>query len=510
MTISPGNKYPRAFIDVKFGAGKSSPLTAPRTVLIMGYQALVGPSQGSALPNVVYPIPSVDDAIALFGGGSEIHQGADAALDQVLDTTLYGVAFAEVANPAMASATSFSQWTLTPTGASVIGGVFYLIVDGVEFPVSILDGMSVADQLTAIYAEIGKYKNLPVWMPAAPSSTTLGFRTKHTGLRSNQHVIRFRVEGITGTSYAITQTVTAVNDGNPQTCFDAINQQDFDYIVCAATEPAPGASPNPGITRFINNVNSRAQPLVGLRGVLVCAMKDSYANVVTNALGVNAHRCFLLWCRDAEDFSMRIAARYAAAIALGTSSDPTANLCNTAMVNLIGPQLKSSWISEQEATQALNNGITPLRFNRQGSCYVTRPITSRFQDLNGNPDYRTLDIGKVLEPDYIADYLASDIPVTWAGYKLRDDDPNDLGQPLDKVCTPKLFKSYLAGILRTEYSLNRLKNPEPYINGDGSGSIQGVLRCYIHPVVGWRIVADMPADVIDIFAQQEITVRQVG
>lgn len=510
MAVSASNKYPRAFLDVKFGVGKSSPLSAPRTILLMGYRALVGPSVATASANIYYPIPSVDDAITLFGGGSEIHLGADAALDQVLDSTLYGIAYAESSDPTMAVATSFSQWTLTPTGASVQGGSFVLIIDGKEYPVSILDAMSVADQLTAIYTEIGKQKNLPIWMPAAPSSTVLTFRAKHTGLRGNQHVIRYRAEGITGTNYAIAQVATAVNDGDPQAAFDAINQTDFDYIVSAATEPAPSANGNRGLTRFINNVNNRAQPLVGLRGVLVAALKDSYANSVTNATGINAHRAFLPWCRNAEDFSMRIAARYAAAIALGTSSDPTANLCNTPLTNLIGPQLVSDWISEQEATQALNNGITPLRFTRQGNCYITRPITSRFQDLNGNPDYRTLDIGKVLEPDYIADYLASDIPVTWAGYKLRDDDPNDLGQPLDKVCTPKIFKSYLAGILRTEYALGRLKNPEPYINGDGSGSIQGVLTCYIHPSVGWRVVADIPADVIDIFAQQDITVRQVG
>lgn len=510
MSISPGNKYPRAFIDVKFGAGKSSPLSAPRTILVMGYQALVGPSLGTALPLVWYPCPSVDDAIALFGGGSEIHQGVDAVLDQVLDSTVYAIAFPEVADPTSASASSFSQWVLTPTLASVIGGVFYLIIDGVEYPIAINDTMSVADQLTAIYTEMAKYKNLPIWMPAVATSTTLTFRAKHTGLRANQHVIRFRVEAITNTSYAIVQTPTAVNDGNPQTCFDAIGAQDFDYIVIAATETAPSGNASVGITKYATNVNNRAQALIGLRGVLVCAQKGSYASTITNSLGVNAHRVWLPWVRNAEDFSMRIAGRYAAALAAGTSSDPTANLCNTPLTNLIGPLLKSDWITEQEATQALNNGVTPLRFSRQGACYVTRPITSRFQDLNGNPDYRTLDIGKVLEPDYIADYLASDIPVTWAGYKLRDDDPNDLGQPLDKVCTPKAFKSYLAGILRTEYALNRLKNPEPYINGDGSGSIQGVLRCYIHPVVGWRIVADIPADVIDIFAQQEITVRQVG
>ena len=36
MAVSASNKYPRAFLDVKFGVGKSSPLSAPRTILPMG------------------------------------------------------------------------------------------------------------------------------------------------------------------------------------------------------------------------------------------------------------------------------------------------------------------------------------------------------------------------------------------------------------------------------------------------------------------------------------------
>ena len=145
------------------------------------------------------------------------------------------------------------------------------------------------------------------------------------GPRGNQHVICHRAEGITGTNYAIAQVATAVNDGDPQAAFDAINQTDFDYIVSAATEPAPSANGNRGLTRFINNVNNRAQPLVGLRGVLVAALKDSYANSVTNATGINSPTARS--CRGAatRKTSMRIAARHAAAIALGTSSDPTAN-----------------------------------------------------------------------------------------------------------------------------------------------------------------------------------------
>lgn len=497
--ISPGNKYPRAFITVKYGAGQQSPLTAPKKILVVGYAARVGPSTGTGTDGVVYPLPSIDDAILYFGGGSEVYNGAEVVLDQARDASVYGISYPELVGG------TYTEFTLTITNAATLGGTLFLYFNGNVVEVAIPAGTTANDQATLVYTTVGKYKNLPIYMPAAPGANVVTFRWKHKGLRSQQMAVRYKVEAITNTTYVVAQSVAGVSDANPNTALDKIAARDFDFIVC----PDDTSDASTGIKQFVTYADNRADPLISLRGVVVAAFRGSYASMVTLSTAINAHRCFLAWCRNAEDTSVRIAGRHAAAIMAGTASDPTANINFTKFKHFFGPVLEGDWITEQEATNALNNGITPIRFTQQGQPYFPRPITSRFQDVNGNPDYRTLDVGKVLMPDYLADYFEQDIPVTFEGYKLRDDDPNDQGMPLDKVMTPKLFKSYMAGALYREYKLSRLKNPEPYINGDGGGA-GGVLKSYIHPSVPSRLVADMPVDIIDIMAQVDMTLRQLG
>jgi len=503
MPISPANKYPRAFITVKYGAGRQSPLSAPRKVLVVGYPAVVGGSTATGTNGIVYPLPSVDDAITYFGGGSEVYEGADAALNQDAATALYGISFAEAAGG------TYTEWTLTIANQATLGGTLSLYVNGRVVEIVITAGQTANDQATAVYNTFIKYKNLPVYIDQAPGAAVVTFRWKHKGARGTQMTLRYKVEGITTSTYTLVQSQAGITDANPNTgALDKIAAKDFDYIIC----PDNTSSATVGIKQFVTYADNRADPLTSLRGVIVAATKDTYANAVTLATAVNAHRCFLIWARNFEDSTMRIAARYGAAVASGTSADPTANINFLKLKSVYGPVLESDWITEIEATNALNNGLSCARFTPQGACFVPRPITSRFQDVNGNPDYRTLDVGKVLMPDYMADFWEQDIPVSWEGYKLRDDDPNDNGEPMEKVCTPKLFKSYLAGGLRREYKLGRLKNPEVYINGEGTGGggNGGQLDVKIHASVDSRLVCDVPLDIIAIFAQAEMTLRQVG
>ncbi len=493
MAISPANKYPRAFITVIFGAGRQSPLTAPRKILLTGYAARVGGSQGVSADNVLQPLPSVDDAIYWFGGGSEIHQECVAVFDEAKDATVYGISYPEAGGGA------YQEQTLTIATTSVLGGTLSLFVNGQQVDTPILPAMTAADQATAVYTNLSKYKNLPCYCPTAPGGATVVFRWKHKGLRGTQFKLRYRVDTITGTTYSIASTNAGATDADPSSALDAVATKRFHYIVC----PDPTSDATVGIGRFMQYINNRADPLIGLRGQLACATTDTYANAVTLATGINMHRFWPIWCRNAEDTVARIAARWAAWVVNGTASDPTANLCNTTLNSLYGPVLISDHISEAEATNALNNGLTCIRFTEQDQPFIPRPITGRSQDVNSNPDYRTLDIGKVLEPDFLGDFFDSDIPVTFQGYKLEDDAPNGEGQPLLKVMTPSLFRSYLAGILVGEFRAQRAKNPQSFIDG-------GELQCFINPNNAQRLTCDLPLDVIDILAQIEMIIRQVG
>ena len=486
MTIAAGNKYPRAFFSVVFGSGKSSPLAAPKKLLCLGYKT----SAGTTAVNTASPITSTDDAKAQFGGGSEIHHMAKAIFDEVADATVYGLAYEEAGGGTAAAK------TITVTNASTLGGNLALYCNGERVDVTIDDAMSANNQAARINSTLNALTDLPFTCTVLNNVVTATW--KHKGARSNQFALRYVVESITGSTYAIADTVAGATDSNPGTALDTIANDDYDIIITGANVN----DANTGINRVLQYVNNRADPLVDLRGVVIAATLETYANAVTLATSQNAHRLFLMWCRSAEDTTWIIAAKAAAQIANGTSSDPTANLIGTEFKTFHGPFVSANKISQNEATQALNNGLTPIRFNRQNAAYMVRPITSRSQDVNGSPDYRTLDIGKVFMPDYFADKLDSDIPITFKGFKLKDDSADTTSaQPIDKVLTPKFFKGYLIGSMNEEEQLGRLKNV---------AANQSLVKVSVHPSVPSRLVADVPLDVIDLAAQFDVTLRQVG
>src|SRR3989304_2118392 len=85
------NKVPGSYIDVVFGVGARSAGDAARRVLLIGNRT----TAGSATVAVPVLVPSVDDAITLFGSGSELHQMAKAAFAANPGVTLYARPVAE-------------------------------------------------------------------------------------------------------------------------------------------------------------------------------------------------------------------------------------------------------------------------------------------------------------------------------------------------------------------------------------------------------------------------------
>ncbi len=504
MPISPSNRYPRVFMSVHFGKGPQSPGTAPRTIAILGYKKIAGSGQGTIADGVIYgPILSADDAAIQWGYGSEMHQMADAALDENTDINLIGVSYAEAAGGA------YAEQTLTATGTATSGGSLLLYIQGnpsyVEVPVAAGDTPAV--QATAIYNAMNKRKELAARCPTAPAAGSVIFRWNHKGARGNLMAIRFVADGVLGTTYSIAVTNVGATDTDPSVALDALEALDVDFIVC----PDDTGSSVIGIPRFVQEANDRADPITGKRGIIVASHTGTLAAATAVSTLVNAHRCTIAWCKKAEDTPARIAARYAVFIVTVTNLDIAANQIKGGIVGLNlehfrGPVADADRLTEAESTAALNVGLTPIRTYRNQPTIgiVTRPITSRFQTVDGNPDYGCLNLSNVLVPDSIADEIELDVPVTFAGYKLADDDPAEPNaEPLPDVMTPNLMDVYLIDILRKRKAAAQIVNVEQAVANNQ-------IKSRIHPANSDRLLLDsLPIQVIAWFAQFEATVKQV-
>lgn len=505
MPISASNRYPRVFLSVLFGYGPQATTTAPRNIVITGYAKKVGTGQAQAnIDNVLQgPLLNADEASAYWGFGSEMHRFVDAALDQNTDISLYGVSYAE----AVGGAYNEQTFVITNNNGANAGSLLMYFEGNPKYlEVPIAAAATPAAQATAIYNAMTLRKELPMWVPAAPAAGSVVFRSNHKGARSNLIAVRWVQDGISGSTYSISTTNVGATDSDPSTALDVLANQRAFIIVC----PDNSTSASVGVPKWVSYANQRADPLYGLRGIIVAAHTGTLGQATALSTSVNAHRCTIAWCKNAEDPPGRIAARYAVFITKLTETDPSTNMIfggadQVTLKNFRGPFADADRISEGEATQALNVGLTPIRTykNQPSVGLVTRPITSRFQDLTGNPDYACLNLSCVLVPDDIANDLEADIPRTFAGWKLAEDDPTEPNQePLPNVLYPSLFDEELKRKLRIRASLAQLVKVEASIAA-------GHIRSMIHPGNPDRILTpNIPLQVINWFAQWEGTLRQ--
>lgn len=481
MAIPSSNRYPGFYAELFFGAGRQSPGTAVRRTVLVGY----GLSGTGSTDTLYGPHASADDVASVHGSGTALHLAAIAFFKEYVDGTLHTLAYTE-------SGTATTK-TLTITNNATASGTLTLDFNALYLQVPVTSGQTPTQQATAIAAAINAKTSLPVTATSNVGVVTV--TTKWTGPSSRQLQFRYLNEGITGSTYAIADGVSGATDADPTTALDRIASEDFDYMVIQVDT----TSTSLGQPYFLTYVNNRAKPESGMRGVLIGAFSGTYANAVTLSTALNGHRGQLVWDRDGNYFTFEAAAAMAGMRARAEQIDISANLMLRTFSSWRGPYAASSKISVAEAKNALNNGITPIRYNRQGQAFAVLSITTRFQDANGAADYRTLDTNKVAVMDDIADTLAQDWPVRFPDWKLTDDPDGPIA---DKVANKRIVKSWIFNWLKDYEANGHVKNVSQnegnLVVSIGGNVPQGRASCKI------------PVEVIDWFKQCDANLYQTA
>ncbi len=497
--LSANDPVPGAYLQVSFAQGEAAGSGSDTEVLLMGNKT----SAGSATvdtdvygPDTLVPLQTEQDAIDLFGAGSELHRMFRRFTKVNRSTTVRAIAVTASGGTAASGAI-----TLT-TAAAANGNIRVWICD--EFvDVAVTSGDAFNTTGDALAAAINTQTHWPV--TAAYATPVLTVTAKIAGPRGNSIRMQLIKTAGLGTTLSAFTTDTELASGatadSNVTALATIAASKYYYIVSAAGDATQFGA-------LATQINTLAAPTVGLRQRGIAGAIGTLAATTTIATGRNNARCEIVWQEKSLLPEAELAANQAAVITLfETKPNPRTNFANFGQDAVTGdfwlvpaPRLKSAWPSRTSIKSALNNGHSPIGVQTNGSTYLVNRITTR--SLNGAiNDYRIRAAHKVTVCDFFGEDLLAKTVLQFSGKRIMDDPARGARMPGGSVLTPTVYKGAILGLLDV-YDTNDLL--------DNVARIKEGLVVQRETSPTTRMSARIPMRVVDNCEQFAVSLEQVA
>lgn len=497
--LAANDPVPGAYLEINFAQGEAAGSGSERSILLLGNKT----SSGSATvdttiygPDTAVPCQTEADVISLFGTGSELHRMYRRIVKVNRVTSVYMLAVTESAG------TAASETIVLANNATGNGNLRVWVGD--EFvDTAIVSG----DTPTAIGDNLVTNINAMTHWPvtAANVTGTVTLTAKQKGPRGNWIRIRSLItSGIatTATKGAGALLASGATADSNTTALTTILPKRFYYIVSAADDATQFGA-------LVTQVNSQAVATTGIRQRAFAGSVDSLATTTTIATGRNAARAELVWQLNSDWTPAELAANHAAVVAAWEAERTPRPLHNfsgfgndsaTQPYWVVPAPLSGSAPTRANIKSALQNGITPIASNPNGTTYMVKRITTR--SLNGsNADYRIRDAHKVTVCDFFSDDLIAKTVLQYSGKDIADDPPEGGREPGPQVVTPSRYRACVFRLL-TDYDENDQLDDVAAIKAGTIVQRESSPRTRMSALVPMR-----PIDIADQFA---IQVNQVS
>lgn len=444
-------KVPGDYRETKYGQGKVSIGSIPVKLVVTGTKTSAG---SSTADQDIVPIYSEDDADTYMGTASENAEQCYAAL-QIEGIQLYSAPVAENGSATAATVTYTFGGTWSTTGTVAI----YLKGRRIECVVSGTDSTTTA--AAALRDAINGVSRLPMTASAASAVTTATTRSK--GVRMNDYVTR---KDLSAAPSGLTLTIaggTALTGGMVPFSGGAGADDVTNVLALLATDVydiqawAQNDTTNAGLIKTA--LISESGPLImHLEHAVFGKTRGLSAATSFASSTLNAYRCSVVWLENCEAPPSFVAAQIAAVRATSIGANPNTRY-NDIVLPTVPPQSQKADIPLlSELNTALNNGVTPLTTNPDGTVKIVRCIQSHC--LNGSaPDYRTLDWGDVDVPDRISKELGAQWDlISQTNPYAGDDAAEGEEQPPAGVITPSRWNTEMYGVLKDAEAANWLQD----------------------------------------------------
>lgn len=464
--LSANDPIPGAYLEIAFAQGEAAGDASPIEVLLMGNMLSTGVATADTIvygPDSTTQLTSEQDAINLFGQGSELHRLYRRFVKINKVNTVRAIAVSE-------SAGVQATGTITFVGTATAAGTARIHV-GDEFADVAIANLATSSTVATDAAAAVNAKGHWGVTATAVATGAWGFlriQAKQKGPRGNEIRYMPQITPAIGMTIptAVDQALASGSTADDNTtALATIANSKYYYIVSAAGDATQFGA-------LVTQVGANAAPIVGLLGRAFAGSVDTISNTNTIATGRNSARAGLVWMKWAPLTGGELASSVVAAVTLfEVKPNPRTNYCgfgNDALTQpywpIPRPRLDSAIPSRTQIASALNNGVIPIGINPNGSTYIVDLITTR--SLNGSiNDYRIRDHHKVTICDFFGEDLKVKTILQHPGMRIMDDAPDGAPQPGPTVLTPKRYRSTVFGLIDTYANNDLLQNVPAILAG---------------------------------------------
>lgn len=446
-------KVPGAYRETKYGQGKISIGAIPVKLAVTGTKTTAG---SATADQDIVPIFSADDADTYLGTASEAAMQCYAALE-IEGVTLFAIPVAE--NGSAVAATL----TVTITGTWTTGGTLTVYLAGRAIQATIGAGDSVTTAASALKDAINATDRLPMTATSSVGVVTITVRSK--GTRGNDYICRKDLSAAPsgliatlagGTALSSTMTPFSAGTGadDVTTVLSLLATDIYDIQAWAQNDTTNTALIKAALV-------SESGPLVmHLEHAVFGKARGLSAATSFASSTQNAYRCSTVWLENCEVAPSYIAAQVAAIRSIFIADNPNTRFDDFICPTIPAQAQKADIPLLSELNTALNNGVTPLTTNPDGTVKIVRAIQSHC--LNGSaPDYRTLDWGDVDVPDRLSKELGAQWLVFAEANQYVVPDPAEGEEPLPSgTGSPKLWNADIYEQLKIAEEANWVQDVE--------------------------------------------------
>lgn len=418
-------RVPGTYVEVRPTYTNLGVLPYPARALLIGQMR--GSGAGTATALRAYPITRLDQAIGLFGAGSQLARMCATFLAANGTTPLFAMA---VADPSGAAATGTFAITGSPTAAGTLAA--YIAGTRVAVPVSL------TDTPTAIAARLRDAINANTALPvtAAATTGTVTVTARNVGVIGNSIDLRINYRADELTPGGLTVTVTAMASGSGVVDItSALSAFASDWY----TDIALGWSDATNMALLETDLARRYGAMGRLDAHAYVALAGTYSALGTYGAARNSQFVTCLGMNGMVSEPWAVAASLAGVCAFQLANDPARQLRGLALPGIAAPPSGGRFI-ESERDGLLRDGISTFLVGQDGTVTLERVITMYQKTGLGVDDTAWLDIMIPKTLSRIRHDWRTWVSLQFPRHKLADD--GALGAEFSPVVvTPRILHS---------------------------------------------------------------------
>lgn len=443
--IDPNNPTPGTVRELLVAQSPTGTGGGNEDVLIYGNKT----SAGSETVNTIGdPLVDLADCIARFGRRSEITWMYREFIAIPQQATVYAVAATEAGTAA----------TRTYTFATAASGDSSVIIEwgGYKTYAQIASGDTAITVAAAVVAAIAAWENGDMPFTSAigggGSEHIVTVTTANTGDRTQNILSRLRMTF--SKSVSMTVSTGAVGGGATADDFTTAYAQaasgTFPWQINPKIDASPSSTDN-GMGEGAAYITTQNLPINGKSQLMFFGSVGSASATTTQAIAVNNVNCKMLWAENSPWTPGMLAAHYCAVNRAKAIAHPGANLTgyqpsDSDIFLVPRPYDVADYPTSTEITTALNNGFSPVTFDRLGKPILVRDVTTRSLLSSGINDYRAREghipiVLRAFWDDLLRRWNAQKQPFVAA-------DPKRGQKPLAKTTYPNTVKKLIEDTVR--------------------------------------------------------------